>query len=124
MLSMESVGFFVAGLSIIGLLRVLFAFRELRGELHDQRLLINSNRCKIEILKTQVALTDSHERRLRDLESRADVADQAAKQASYDDATRLVQKGAESAQLARSCGLSRGEAQLVRALWSKDLELS
>ncbi|NNF50985.1 MAG: DUF2802 domain-containing protein [Gammaproteobacteria bacterium] len=124
MLSMESVGFFVAGLSIIGLLRVLFAFRELRGELHDQRLLLNSTRCKMEILQSRIALGDSHERRLRDLESRADVGDRAAQHASYDDATRLVQKGAASGQLARSCGLSRGEAQLVHALWSKDVELS
>lgn len=120
MLNMESVGFFVAGMSIIGLLRVLFAFREIRRELHDQRLLLNSNRCQIEILKTRLALVEGHERRLRDLESRALVADRAAQHASYDDATRLARQGAASAQLAQACGLSRGEAQLVRSLWSSE----
>lgn len=120
MLSMESIGFVFAGLTIIGLLRVLFAFRELRAELHDQRLALISAGRSLEALQRQVTGSVTHEQRLRDLEARAEVSQRAAQHASYEDATRLVQQGAVSAQLSKSCGLSRGEAQLVRALWSKN----
>lgn len=119
MISMENIGFIVAGLTIIGLLRVLFAFRELRAELLDQRARLNSAACRIEILTSKIALADSHERRLRDLEARTAVSDRAASFASYDEATRLVQQGARTAQLTKTCGLSSGEAQLVSALWDK-----
>lgn len=120
MLDMTSFGFVLAGLTIIGLLRVLFAFRELRAELFSQRQALNEAACRMEQLSTAAALARAHEHRIADLETRTEVADRAARRASYEEAARLVKSGARLTQLSSTCGLSRGEAQLVSAMWSSE----
>lgn len=122
MLDMTSIGFVLAGFTILGLLRVLFAFRELRAELYDQRQALNEAACRMELLSTAAALARAHEHRIADLETRTEVADRAARHASYEEAARMVQGGARVTQLSSTCGLSRGEAQLVSALWGQPTE--
>ena len=56
------------------------------------------------------------------METRLEFIDRKAGVAGYDEAARLVRQGAGEAQLASSCGLSQGEAQLVKALWGTDVK--
>lgn len=117
---MATLGFITAGMTIIGLLRVLFAFREIRSEMHGQRLeLIEANN-QIGILTSSLARGSSFGRRILDLEMRAQVDDRTAKVASYEEAARMVQRGVSQGELTTSCGLSRGEAQLVKTLWGAE----
>lgn len=42
----------------------------------------------------------------------------ARQDAAYDDAVRLARRGAQAAELTRSCGLNRGEAELIQRLYA------
>lgn len=118
-----TLGFITAGMTIIGLFRVLFAFREIRTELHDQRKALIAAESRLEVLTAYAEGGRTHEKRIRDLEARFDVIGRTASVASYDEAARMVMRGAGEAQLASSCGLSQGEAQLVKALWGAEEEI-
>lgn len=120
--NMATTGFLVAGLTIIGLLRVLFAFRELRAELLRQARELARVSETLEALSAGAALACAHDARLADLESRINVTDRAAREASFDEAARLVAEGITGEKLAARCGLSRGEAALASALWSRQAD--
>ena len=118
--NMATAGFITAGLAVLALLRLLVAFRELRAELLKQRAelagaleRITDNEAALE--RVTDALPD-----LAGLLHRIEQAEKRALTPRYEEAARLARGGAADGSLATRCGLSRGEAHLVRALWRSD----
>jgi len=115
--SMGTIGFITAGLAILALIRLLVAFRELRDELLAQRERLNG---ALQRIGTSEQALDGITQGMPELDGLLQRIEQAEKRAlnpRYEEAARLVRGGAHDGKLATRCGLSRGEARLVQAMW-------
>ena len=115
--SLTTYGAILGGLTVLLLARLLAAFRELRGELLAQRERVLG-------LEEALAAATRPDATLRaedlgPLEQRLELLESRAVAPSYEEATRLVRAGATEQRLADDCGLSPGEARLVRVMWEQ-----
>lgn len=115
--NMGTIGLFTAGLAILALYRLLVAFRELRGELLAQRQRLVSVLDRVDAVEVTLHRLSSGMPDLNGLLQRIEQAEKRAVNPRYEEAARLVRVGEGDAELTTRCGLSRGEARLVNAIW-------
>lgn len=126
-LTETSLWLLVAGMA--GMVLVLSGFwlvlRRQRQQLQRQDALIATLRQDLRALTTaavgvgeRVLETEQRQRRLAERQDQLDLYD-AANQ-PYEQAIRLVHKGADVEELVEICGLNRGEAELIRMLHRLD----
>lgn len=120
--NMITLGFITSGLAVLALWRLLSAFRELRSEVLDQR------RQLLEMTDLAAAAAAAAEQaaqvmpEFRRLAQRVEQTERRARSPRYDEADRLLRSGAAEVRLTSVCGLSRGEAELMRSLRARDRE--
>ncbi len=120
--NMITLGFITSGLAVLALWRLLSAFRELRSEVLDQR------RQLLEMADLAAAAAAAAEQaaqvmpEFRRLAQRVEQTERRARSPRYDEADRLLRSGAAEVRLTSVCGLSRGEAELMRSLRARDRE--
>ncbi len=114
----------VAGVAVV-LSGFGLVLRRQRQQLRRQDALIAALRQDLRALTTaavgvgeRVLETEQRQRRLAERQDQLDLYD-AANQ-PYEQAIRLVQKGADVEELVEICGLNRGEAELIRMLHRLD----
>lgn len=119
--NMITLGFITSGLAALALWRLLSAFRELRAEVLAQRsqLLEMADTAAAAVAAAQEAAAVMPE--FRRLAQRVEQAEKRARSPRYEEAARLLRGGGE-ARLTSACGLSRGEAELMRSLCARDTE--
>lgn len=115
--SMGTVGFITAGLAIMALVRLLAVFRELRAELLVQRERMAALTARIDVNEQTLSELKHDMPDLSCLLQRIEQAEKRAVNPRYEEAARLARGGANDGGLAARCGLSRGEARLVSAMW-------
>lgn len=115
--SMATIGFITAGLAILALVRLLAAFRELRDELLAQRERLNDGLQRLCTSERTLEQIGQGMPEIDGLLQRIEQAEKRALNPRYEEAARLVRGGAQDGKLATRCGLSRGEARLVEAMW-------
>ncbi|MGD8977532.1 MAG: DUF2802 domain-containing protein [Gammaproteobacteria bacterium] len=118
--NMITLGFITSGLAALALWRLLSAFRELRAEVLAQRsqLLEMADTAAAAVAAAQEAATVMPE--FRRLAQRVEQAEKRARSPRYEEAARLLRGGSGEARLTSACGLSRGEAELMRSLCARD----
>lgn len=115
--SLTTYGAILGGLTVLLLARLLAAFQELRGELLAQReRVLGLEEALAAATRPDAALRAED---LGPLEQRLELLESRAVAPSYEEATRLVRAGATEQRLADDCGLSPGEARLVRVMWEQ-----
>ncbi|MGB5622774.1 MAG: DUF2802 domain-containing protein [Gammaproteobacteria bacterium] len=120
--NMITLGFITSGLAVLALWRLLSAFRELRSEVLGQR------RQLLEMADVAAAAVSAAEEaalvlpEFRRLVQRVEQTEKRARSPRYDEAARLLRHGAAEVRLTSVCGLSRGEAELMRSLCARDRE--
>lgn len=120
--NMITLGFITSGLAVLALWRLLSAFRELRGEVLNQRRQL----LEMADLATAAAAAAEHAAQVmpefRRLAQRVEQTERRARSPRYDEAARLLRTGAAEVRLTSVCGLSRGEAELMRSICARDKE--
>ncbi|MGB5211088.1 MAG: DUF2802 domain-containing protein [Gammaproteobacteria bacterium] len=115
---LSTLGFITSGLAALALWRLLDTFRELRQEVLRQRQQL------LDMAATTAAAVAAAEQaaavmpEFRRLAQRVEQSEKRARAPRYDEAVRLLKNGANEGELSKACGLSRGEADLMRSLCS------